>query len=403
MTTTLISPLPIQHFVDSNGNALTGGLLFTYVAGTTTKQTTFTDSTGNTANTNPVVLNSRGEANVWMAQGQTYKFVLAPSTDTDPPSNPIWTVDNLQPGGLAAIASGSILGNSSGSPAPATAQTVGSGLTLSGGSLTANFQTAGTGIALNTGTVSAILRGYISGLILSNDSGTPNTILDISAGECTDSTGAVAIALAAFTKTTGGVWVAGTGNAGMGTGLTIANNTWYHVFAIINNGAADVYFDTSVSAANAPASTTAFRRIGSFRTSAGGAILAFVQSNISPPTFTWSTPFQEFSGTITTTAAATITMSGIPTGLSVEAILSASVAPQGGSDTVLYLSNLANTDIAAQVGGGLSVEATGSANVGVGGLRVITNTSAQIRRRMGVTTADVVIMSTGWVDGRGVN
>ena len=44
------------------------------------------------------------------------------------------------------------------------------------------------------------MRGFIGGLTLSNDSGSPNTVLDISAGDCMDSTNAVFIALSAFRK-----------------------------------------------------------------------------------------------------------------------------------------------------------------------------------------------------------
>lgn len=89
-----LSPDPVQSFRDNNGNPLSGGKLFTYAAGTTTKQATYTDSTGTTQNANPVILNSRGEASVWLASGG-YKFVLSPSTDSDPPTNPIWTQDNI--------------------------------------------------------------------------------------------------------------------------------------------------------------------------------------------------------------------------------------------------------------------------------------------------------------------
>ena len=96
--TTTISPQPILQFFDSNNAELSGGKLFCYLAGTTTKQNTFTDATGATPNTNPVILNSRGEANVWLTPNIAYKFVLAPSTDNDPPTNPIWTVDNIQGG-----------------------------------------------------------------------------------------------------------------------------------------------------------------------------------------------------------------------------------------------------------------------------------------------------------------
>jgi hypothetical protein len=97
-----ISPTPIQHFVDNNGNALSGGKLFTYAAGTTTKLATFTDGTGLTPNTNPIILNSRGEAQIWLSGG-SYKYVLAPSTDTDPPTNPIWTIDRISGTGTTTL------------------------------------------------------------------------------------------------------------------------------------------------------------------------------------------------------------------------------------------------------------------------------------------------------------
>lgn len=97
-----LSPLPVQKFFDNNGAPLAGGLLFTYVAGTTTKIATYTDSAGTTPNTNPVVLNFRGEAQVWISPSLAYKFVLCPANDTDPPGNPIWTVDNI------SIATGSL-------------------------------------------------------------------------------------------------------------------------------------------------------------------------------------------------------------------------------------------------------------------------------------------------------
>ncbi len=90
-----LSPLPIQKFFDNNGIPLAGGKLFSYIAGTTTKLNTYTDSTGLTANTNPIILNFRGECRLWIDPLLVYKFVLAPPTATDPPGNPIWTVDNI--------------------------------------------------------------------------------------------------------------------------------------------------------------------------------------------------------------------------------------------------------------------------------------------------------------------
>lgn len=95
MTTETLSPIPVQAFRDNNGNPLAGGKLFTYIANSTTKQATFTDSTGGTPNANPIILNYRGEAQIWLPPNVGFKFVLAPATDTDPPTNPIWSVDQL--------------------------------------------------------------------------------------------------------------------------------------------------------------------------------------------------------------------------------------------------------------------------------------------------------------------
>lgn len=66
------------QFFDNNGDPLAGGLLYTYTAGTTTPQATFTDDTGGTANANPIVLDSAGRVSgaVWLTQGVSYKFLL---------------------------------------------------------------------------------------------------------------------------------------------------------------------------------------------------------------------------------------------------------------------------------------------------------------------------------------
>lgn len=64
------------------------------------------------------------------------------------------------------------------------------------------------------GTVVGMPRMYKSGMLISNDVGTPNTVLDIAVGKCRDSTDTVDIvAGSAVTKTTG-AFAAGTGNGG---------------------------------------------------------------------------------------------------------------------------------------------------------------------------------------------
>jgi hypothetical protein len=93
MTANLI-PIAKQQYWDSNGNPLVGGKVYTYQAGTSTPQATYTDSSGSTPNANPVILDSRGEAAIYWGS-TAYKIVLQ-----DASGNTIWTQDNvLDPAG----------------------------------------------------------------------------------------------------------------------------------------------------------------------------------------------------------------------------------------------------------------------------------------------------------------
>jgi hypothetical protein len=82
------------QFFDNNGVPLSGGKLYTYQAGTTTNQPTYTTSTGNTAHTNPIVLDSAGRvpggSEVWLTDGQSYKITLKTDADVQ-----LWSVDNI--------------------------------------------------------------------------------------------------------------------------------------------------------------------------------------------------------------------------------------------------------------------------------------------------------------------
>jgi hypothetical protein len=73
------------QFFDNSGNVLTGGLLYTYLAGTTTPAVTYTSSNGITANSNPIVLDAAGRVpnsgEIWLTDGISYKFILKDSDD----------------------------------------------------------------------------------------------------------------------------------------------------------------------------------------------------------------------------------------------------------------------------------------------------------------------------------
>lgn len=99
----VLTPSPKTQFFDINGDPLVGGKVYTYQAGTTTPLATYTDNTGASANSNPVILNARGEASIWLGAG-IYKFKLADANDVE-----IWTVDYI--GAPLSSVSPSLTGN----------------------------------------------------------------------------------------------------------------------------------------------------------------------------------------------------------------------------------------------------------------------------------------------------
>lgn len=113
------------QFLDNNGVPLTNGVLYSYQAGTSTQQATYTDSSGTTQNPNPIPFGSGARATVWLSVGSFYKFVLCSANDGPfcASSDILFSVDNV-PGGSTSSGGG---GSSpftgvfiSGSASPAT-------------------------------------------------------------------------------------------------------------------------------------------------------------------------------------------------------------------------------------------------------------------------------------------
>lgn len=160
------------QFFNDNGVPLSGGKIYTYVAGTTTPQTTYTSRSASTANTNPIILDAAGRTpqQIWSTEGVLYKYVVTDSNDVQ-----IRVWDNIG-GSIVASNLGQQLAASSGSslvgfiaaPLAAVAQTVqtklretisvqdfgavGDGITDDGAALLAAFQYA----ALNSVPISFV-------------------------------------------------------------------------------------------------------------------------------------------------------------------------------------------------------------------------------------------------------
>jgi len=87
---------PKFHVEKNDGTPAAQWQVFTYEPGTSTKKATYTTSTESVANANPVILDARGEEDIWWSG--TYKVVISDENDTDPPTNAVITVDNYGAG-----------------------------------------------------------------------------------------------------------------------------------------------------------------------------------------------------------------------------------------------------------------------------------------------------------------
>lgn len=104
-----IAPVGRYYIYDDNGAPLSGGKVHTYDAGTTTPKATYTTQDESTANTNPVVLDADGGADIWFGDGG-YKLLVTDSADVE-----VFTTDNL--GGSSSTAfSGTVNAISSNTP-----------------------------------------------------------------------------------------------------------------------------------------------------------------------------------------------------------------------------------------------------------------------------------------------
>lgn len=105
-----LPPAVKQQYFDANGKPLAGGCVFSYQSGTTTPLATYTDFTGGTPNSNPVVLGSDGRPpnDIWLL-GQAYRLKLVSaggvscSTGTQ-----IYVEDGINPSSASLLSSNNV-------------------------------------------------------------------------------------------------------------------------------------------------------------------------------------------------------------------------------------------------------------------------------------------------------
>ena len=193
-----LSPTPKQQVFGTDGEPLVGGKIYTYAAGTSTPIATYTDYTAGTANTNPIILDSRGQANIWLLSATSYKFIVRDATDVL-----LYTVDNISAAlDTSAFAAPPPIGNTTPNTGAFTTLTASGAVTLTGtgamklnSGTTAERPTPSNGmIRYNTST--AAMEGYINSAWASLVSGTAVTSVatgtGLTGGPIT-STGTIAI------------------------------------------------------------------------------------------------------------------------------------------------------------------------------------------------------------------
>jgi len=253
-----------------------------------------------------------------------------------------------------------------------------------GANITITNGPGGITISSTGGGSAALPRNYISGFGLTNDTTTPATVLAVAAGQASDSTNTATISGTAFRKSIGGSWVAGTGANGMGVGLTVSANTWYHVFAIVASGSYDVYFDTSLTAANKPAGSTAVRYIGSIKTDGSAQIIGFTQVG---QYFYWASQIIDIG--LPTTTSNTLAVISTPPGINCVANITATVraanatvwSPLAGVPTAVILRNYSTSGTVAAALSGF-----------------MTNLASQLYYVNDVTGGDMFISTTGYIN-----
>src|SRR6185437_2325827 len=86
---------PSVQFFNNSGAPCNACTLDAFAAGTTTRQDTYSDSAGTTANANPIVLDSNGRATIFLSSS-SYKFVLKTAQGST-----LFTIDNVTWNNLA--------------------------------------------------------------------------------------------------------------------------------------------------------------------------------------------------------------------------------------------------------------------------------------------------------------
>jgi hypothetical protein len=264
--------------------------------------------------------------------------------------------------------------------------------TTSGGAPTSCLKT-------NGATFTSLLRGYIAGLVTSNDGTSPNTVIDIATGSAIDDTFTYWMQVAAFTKNMNAAWASGTAAGcldGHGAVTTLQATTEYWIYLIYGPGKTIDFVCSSQAfgVVDFPTGYTLKRAIGWVLTDGSSHIPTFVQDD---DTWYYGSVFKDINLT-NTAAAASLNALTIPTGIKTRPafVCAATGAPW-------WVTSPDQPDLATNSTFGTSPGANETTNTtSLTFAQIYSNTSKQIRVRPASTTNTLVCYTSGfnWARGR---
>lgn len=352
---------PFSYFADANGAPLAGGKVYTYAAGTTTPQNSYTDAGGAVPAANPVILDSAGRATIWLSG--YYKIVVKDALD-----NTISTTDNI-----TATSTGGDMLASIYDPAQIEEQLVG---------LTA-AQTL-TNKTLNSPVINSPLLLNVRPPAISNNASDANNDIDIPAGTFMSSDGTRLL-----TYPGGTIQLDVSGINGLDTGSK-ANSTRYYVYVIYNPTSATygAIFTATYNSPTMPSGYTLRRYVGFCITDSSGNIRAFTQTG---DLVTYTTVIAS-DVAVTNPGAASLRALSVPAIAGAEATFSYRLGDAGGgSRTNDIMIVRPGTSAAPSASTGASMGRTVAPDNVCGVARVPVDSSAQIRVEVATSDADVQI------------
>lgn len=126
MSAGTLAPYAFPQLLDDDGNPIDGGMIETYLAGTTTPAVTYTDADLLVPNTNPIILTAGGRYRIYL-DDKSYKFIAKDANGVPIPNG---TVDPVTSIGLTRGGVYDIFTFAGDSTSPITSTTYPSGATF---------------------------------------------------------------------------------------------------------------------------------------------------------------------------------------------------------------------------------------------------------------------------------